>query len=232
MWEVEIENQPTLRVGRLALTAPVPQSLALLKAGNVELPAEVASGLAALRYHPCLALLVTLSGASLVPTEGVALSDGPVRWIADNVKKGISPAGAAAAAVTVHLSPAFAAEHYAKTELELCPMIEQVIADVDVLVAVFAQGEAEALAGAAKTGRDQVWVLLTQQPGLVFLHEIETHHGVQTDPQLLLLLGRAQAQGFLELAELNHLLAGELVEEIGDRELHRQLQLGLGGDRR
>ena len=57
IWEVEIENQPTLRVGRLALTAPVPQSLALLKAGNVELPAEVASGLAAMRYHPCLALL-------------------------------------------------------------------------------------------------------------------------------------------------------------------------------
>jgi predicted NAD/FAD-dependent oxidoreductase len=126
MWEVEIENQPTLHVGRLALTAPVPQSLALLKTGNVELPADLAVGLAALRYHPCLALLVTLSGASLVPTEGVALSDGPVRWIADNVKKGISPAGVAA--VTVHLAPAFAAEHYAKTELELFPMIEPLIA--------------------------------------------------------------------------------------------------------
>ena len=125
MWEVEIENQPTLRVGQLALTAPVPQSLAVLKAGNVELPAEVAAGLAALRYHPCLALLVTLGGASLVPSEGMVFSDGPVRWIADNVKKGISPG---AAAVTVHLSPAFAAEHYAKSELELFPMIEPVIA--------------------------------------------------------------------------------------------------------
>jgi predicted NAD/FAD-dependent oxidoreductase len=125
MWEVEIENQPILRVDRLALTAPVPQSLALLQTGNVELPANLAAGLGALRYHPCLALLLTLSGASLVPTEGLALSQGPVRWIADNVKKGISPA--VAAAVTVHLSPAFAAEHYAKTELELFPMIEPII---------------------------------------------------------------------------------------------------------
>ena len=126
MWDVEIENQPTLRVDQLALTAPVPQSLALLKAGNVELPAEVAVNLASLRYHPCLALLVTLGGASLVPVEGMVFSEGPVRWIADNVKKGISPAGAAA--VTVHLSPAFAAEHYAKSELELFPMIEPLIA--------------------------------------------------------------------------------------------------------
>jgi hypothetical protein len=125
-WEVEIENQPTLRVGRLALSAPVPQSLALLKAGNVKLPENVAASLSALRYHPCLALLVTLSGASLVPTEGLALSEGPVRWIADNVKKGISPA--VAAAVTVHLSPAFAAEHYTKTELELFALIEPIIA--------------------------------------------------------------------------------------------------------
>jgi len=126
LWEVEIEQQPSLRVGRLALTAPVPQSLALLKAGAVELPENMASSLAALRYHPCLALLVTLSGPSRVPTEGLALTDGPVRWIADNVKKGISPAGVAA--VTVHLSPTFAAEHYTKTESEIFPMIESVIA--------------------------------------------------------------------------------------------------------
>ena len=126
IWELDIEHQPTLRVGKLALTAPVPQSLALLKAGNVELPTDLAGGLAELRYYPCLALLVTLSGTSLVPTEGVALSEGPVRWIADNVKKGISATGKAA--VTVHLSPAFAAEHYAKTELELFPLIEPIIA--------------------------------------------------------------------------------------------------------
>jgi predicted NAD/FAD-dependent oxidoreductase len=120
-WEVMIENQPALRVGRLALTAPLPQALALLQAGGVDLPATLAGELAALTYRPCLALLLTLEGPSAVPAEGVALSAGPVRWIADNTKKGISPG--AAAAVTVHLSPAYSAEHYAKTEAELAALV-------------------------------------------------------------------------------------------------------------
>ena len=120
-WELTIENQSALRVGRLVLTAPLPQSLGLLKAGGVDLPNKLAGELAALTYLPCLALLLTLEGPSAVPAEGVALSAGPVRWIADNSKKGISPG--VAAAVTVHLSPAYAAEHYARTETELAAMV-------------------------------------------------------------------------------------------------------------
>lgn len=127
VWELTIENQPAWRVGRLVLAAPLPQSLALLKAGGVELPRTLAGELAALNYHPCLALLLTLSGPSAVPAEGVAFADGPARWIADNSKKGISPG---ATAVTVHLSPAFAAEHYAKTETELAAMVLPVIEGV------------------------------------------------------------------------------------------------------
>jgi renalase len=56
-----------------------------------------------------------------VPVEGIALADGPVRWIADNAKKGVS--ATAAGAVTVHLSPTFAAEHYSKTEAELAALV-------------------------------------------------------------------------------------------------------------
>lgn len=120
-WELTIENQSAWRVSRLVLTAPLPQSLAMLAAGGVELPSPLAGELAVLTYHPCLALLLTLEGPSAVPAEGVALVAGPVRWIADNSKKGISPGGAAA--VTVHLSPAFAAEHYDKTETELAALV-------------------------------------------------------------------------------------------------------------
>ncbi|MEY4938785.1 MAG: hypothetical protein RIQ93_520 [Verrucomicrobiota bacterium] len=120
-WELTVENQPALRVGHLALTAPMPQSLALLEASGVELPSPLAGELAALKYHPCLALLLTLEGPTAVPAAGVPLTEGPVRWIADNSKKGISPAGMTA--VTVHLSPAFAAEHYAKAETELAALI-------------------------------------------------------------------------------------------------------------
>ncbi len=120
-WELTIENRPAWRVGRLVLTAPVPQSLALLQAGGVELPRALAAELAALAYQPCLALLLTLDGPSAVPAEGIALTDGPVRWMADNTKKGISPG--AGAAVTVHLNAVFSAEHYAKTDAELAALV-------------------------------------------------------------------------------------------------------------
>jgi len=120
-WEIAIEGQAALRTGRLALTVPAPQALDLLLASRVELPAELATGLAALQYHPCLALLVTLDGPSAVPAEGIAFAGGPVRWLADNTKKGIS--SGVNAAVTVHLSAEFAAEHYAKTEVELAPLV-------------------------------------------------------------------------------------------------------------
>jgi hypothetical protein len=127
-WELTIENQPPARADRLVLTAPVPQALALLQAGGVRLPEPLATDLAALTYHPCLALLLTLQGPSAVPPEGVALADGPVRWIADNTKKGISPG--AAGAVTVHLSPAYSADHYAKAEAELAAAVLPGIADL------------------------------------------------------------------------------------------------------
>ena len=47
VWELTIENRPAWRVGRLVLAAPLPQSLALLKAGGVELPRLLAAELAA-----------------------------------------------------------------------------------------------------------------------------------------------------------------------------------------
>ena len=126
-WTLTIEHQPPRQARRLVLTAPLPQSLALLGAGGVELPPALAGQLAALTYHPCLALLLTLGGASAVPAEGVALADGPVRWLADNAKKGVSSGGVGA--VTVHLSPASAAEHYAKGEDELAALVVPGIAD-------------------------------------------------------------------------------------------------------
>lgn len=120
-WNLTIENQPLARVGRLVLTAPLPQSLALLAAGGVEMPGTMTQDLQALTYHPCLALLLTLDGPSAVPAAGVALTSGPVRWIADNAKKGISPGQAGA--VTVHLEAAFSAEHYTKTDAAVAALV-------------------------------------------------------------------------------------------------------------
>ncbi|MBP6507101.1 MAG: FAD-dependent oxidoreductase [Opitutaceae bacterium] len=121
VWTLQVENQPPVRARALALTAPVPQSLALLDAGGVVLPPALRTQLEALTYHPCLALLLTLDGPSAVPAEGVAPEHGPVRWLADNTKKGISPG--VPAAVTVHLNPAFSATHYNTPEEELLRLV-------------------------------------------------------------------------------------------------------------
>lgn len=116
-WELDVEGEGMLRAERLILSSPVPQSLAVLAAGGVELPAGVARGLGALNYHPCLALLVALDGPSAVPPAGVAPESGPLRWVADNAKKGVSPAENGA--ITLHASKAFSTEHYGASAEEV-----------------------------------------------------------------------------------------------------------------
>ena len=129
-WCIEVENHGFICAARVVLTAPVPQSLALLAAGGVELPAELAAGLAKLTYSPCLALLVTLSGPSGLPADGVTKTEGDVRWAADNQRKGVSPL---TTAVTLHLSAEFSARHYGLGEAEVLELV---------------RGEAEQLIGA------------------------------------------------------------------------------------
>ena len=120
-WELAIEGHGLLRVERLVLTAPVPQSLALLAAGGVRPPAAEVEALTRVEYHPCLALLVMLDGPSAVPAGGVALTDGPLRWVADNAKKGISTG--VKGAVTLHATPVFSAANYGRTEAEIAALL-------------------------------------------------------------------------------------------------------------
>lgn len=119
-WCVDVENHGCLRAERVLLTAPVPQALALLKAGDYALPEALAARLAALTYDPCLALLVTLGGRSRLPAEGLRRECGAIRWAADNQAKGVSPN---VAAVTLHLSPDFSAQHYGCTDAEVLELV-------------------------------------------------------------------------------------------------------------
>lgn len=119
-WCVDVENHGCMRAERLIFTAPVPQSLAILKAGGFELPQPLAGQLAALTYDPCLALLVTVAGRSRLPVDGVRRETGVVRWAADNQPKGVSPN---LSAVTLHLSPEFSEAHYGRTETEVLELV-------------------------------------------------------------------------------------------------------------
>jgi hypothetical protein len=108
-WSAETETGAVFWAGAAVLTPPVPQSLAILKAGAVPLQPETRARLEGLEYERCLAVMAVLAGPSrLAPPGGLAPGDGPVAWIADNQLKGIS----AEPAVTIHATHAFSLEHW------------------------------------------------------------------------------------------------------------------------
>ncbi len=109
-WELLAGESAAVRAQSVILTAPVPQTLALLDAGAVELAPAVRTDLDSVEYFATLALLVTLDGAPAVPEPGgVQLPETePFTFVADNHRKGIS----AAPAVTLHANHATSAERY------------------------------------------------------------------------------------------------------------------------
>ncbi len=113
-WEVILENRPPLATDHLLLTLPPPQALALFAAGEVELPPPLLATLQRLTYHPCLAVLALLAGPSKIPVEGITPTQGPLRWLADNVKKGV--ASGTPAAVTLHATPEYSQLNYTAAE--------------------------------------------------------------------------------------------------------------------
>jgi hypothetical protein len=92
----------------LLLTAPVPQSLALVS--TVTLHEGDRAALERISYGPCLCGLFWVEGPLRLPEPGaVQRPDADFSWLADNQAKGISPA---AQIVTVHASPAWSAARF------------------------------------------------------------------------------------------------------------------------
>jgi renalase len=87
----------------IVLTPPVPQSLRLLDGGNFEISSSDRRQLEAIDYAPCLCGLFLVEGEILLPQPGaLQRPDQPISWMADNLRKGISPT---AKAITVHAGP-------------------------------------------------------------------------------------------------------------------------------
>ena len=108
-WSVDTDADETYMAEALLMTAPLPQSLAILESGGVVLPSPLDAELQEVGYDPCFALLTGLSGpAGLPPPGAIQLNGDVIAWIADNHQKGVS---SAPGAITIHASSSFSKEY-------------------------------------------------------------------------------------------------------------------------
>lgn len=115
VWEVKTSSG-TRRGRSLVLTPPVPRSKKLLENDAIDLEPEDESTLSKLLYDPCVTLLAVLSGPSEVPDPGgLQIRHGPLRWIADNARKGISDPPC----LTIHADASFSREHQGEPDPEV-----------------------------------------------------------------------------------------------------------------
>lgn len=117
IWRAKSQSGAVFEAPNLILTAPVPQSLALLRSGGANLPLEAQNSLENLVYETCFAVLCVLDGPSKIPAPGALYVNGdPIWWLADNFQKGISPVEGA---MTIHSSARFAREFYEHDQNEV-----------------------------------------------------------------------------------------------------------------
>jgi renalase len=115
-WEARTASG-TCEIGAaLVLSAPVPQSLALVGPGGLAMSSEARGKLENISYAPCLALMALLDGPTGVPEPGgMQIKGEPLDWIGDNQRKGISEAPG----ITVHAGPEWSREHFEASEVEI-----------------------------------------------------------------------------------------------------------------
>lgn len=115
-WRVETEDGGHLSADAVVATPPVPQTLALLDAGGVELADDERRALDAVTYDPCIAVLARPTAPFSLPNTGaLRVGDEPLEWVADNVAKGISDAPS----VTIHAGPRTSAARWGDPDEEI-----------------------------------------------------------------------------------------------------------------
>lgn len=108
-WAITVDGEDVLRADAVIATAPVPQTLALFENGATQLAHEDQIALEAIAYDPCLALMACLDGPPGLPEPGAVDPDtGPIDWMADNQRKGIS----LLPGVTIHATAEFSRSNW------------------------------------------------------------------------------------------------------------------------
>ena len=119
-------------------------------------------------------------------------------------------------------APTAFAGHANQHPIPIPSVVELVVADVDVLFAVVAQGKAEALAAAAQPRLNQPRVTAAADAVVAFFEHPHATEAGEGDAEQVLVARVGEAKRFFELGDRQGLLARELVEQVSDRELHRE----------
>ncbi len=124
-WLLTCDDGRAFTAAAVVMTAPAPQTLALLDAGSTPLAANDRASLERIRYAPALCGLYVVEGAVQLPAPGaVQRPDADFAWIADNRRKGISPD---ATVITVHAGGEWSAAHYDAPDAELSAAFERAL---------------------------------------------------------------------------------------------------------
>lgn len=115
-WNLQVAAQKTAEQAAnhyisdgIILTAPLPQSLALLTASNLLPSLALLEELQTIQYAPCFALMVGLKEPSKLPVPGyLRFQEGPIASIADNQMKKIT----SHPSLTIIASPDFTRTHF------------------------------------------------------------------------------------------------------------------------
>ncbi len=90
-WRVEDSEGGQYNARAVIMTPPVPQTLELLRAGQVTLHPDDKAALEAITYNRCVVGLFHIKGSVRLPAPGaIQRRDAPVSFIANNKQKGIS----------------------------------------------------------------------------------------------------------------------------------------------
>jgi renalase len=126
-WEVVTETGGKFYSDSVIMTAPVPQSLELLKAGELDFPPVVASRLADVMYERCIALMAVFdSPAPILRPPFIKFQGGVVNLLVDNFAKGVS---SQPGAFTIHGSADFSEAFWEKAESEIVSALLEATAD-------------------------------------------------------------------------------------------------------
>jgi len=108
-WLTTLESGDTIKCEQLVITAPAPQTIDLLAAGDVVISEAHQRQLERIEYEPCIAVMAALSNSTEIPQNGaLPISHGPIAWIADNEAKGVSEKPS----VTIHASAEFSRDNW------------------------------------------------------------------------------------------------------------------------